>query len=475
MRAIIKATGFSEEIVPLVNYRPTPLLNISDKPILFYIIEFLARHGIKQCDIFLCHLPKMIEDVVGSGERWGLKIDYYLVRSKDHLFNLLTPLSRGWKDDKILVGRGDMLPHFAGNLDLETLALYFMEDKTWSGWGVIPCQSLANIPRETSYNELPSYIKVPYKHFDAHPFLSTRSFKELLDSNIKMIGQKPEEHLFPTSAHKVEPGVWISRSVSIHPTANIKPPVFIGEYTQIKENTEIGPHTVIEKHCIIDKGSSVKSSLVCKRSYIGEGIQLDNCIVYRNLLINMDIGTQFEVNDEFIISGIAPFTFHQTLIYVFARLASLFLLIMLSPFLLLLWAFCRFKDKKVLQLPSSLLPYRWKTFNWYVLERRDGKQLNPFLYYLRSLPNLWNIFRGYAHFVGLMPRTPEQVSELPPDWRKLYLQSKVGIFTLPDVEHGKNPTADELYATETYYASSMNPYHDLKIMLKSLFTNTFKG
>lgn len=475
MRAVIKATGFSEEMMPLVNYRPTPLLNISDKPILFYIIEFLVRHGVKQCDIFLCHLPKMIEDVVGNGERWGLKIDYYLVRSKDHLFNLLTPLSRSWEDDKILVGRGDMLPHFAGNLDLDTLALYFMEDKTWSGWGVIPCTTLANIPRETSYNELPSFIKVPYKHFDAHPFLSTRSFKELLDSNIKMIAQKTEGHLFPTSAHKVEPGVWISRSVTIHPTAKIQPPVFIGENTQIKEHTEIGPHTTIEKHCIIDKGSSVKSSLVCKRSYIGEGIHLDNCIVYRNLLINMDIGTHFEVNDEFIISGIAPFTFHHTLVYIFARMSALFLLVLLSPFILLLWAFCRFKERKVVQLPASLVPYRWKTFSWYLLERRDGKPLNPFLNYLRGLPNLWNIFRGYSHFVGLTPRTIEQVNELPPDWRKLYLQSKVGIFTLADVEHGKNPSADELYASETYYASSMSPYTDFKIMVKSLFTNTFKG
>lgn len=475
MRAIIKATGFVDSMLPLINYRPTPLLNITDKPILFYILEYLVRHGIKKCEIFLCHLPKMIEDTVGNGERWGLSIEYHLVRSQHHLFNLLTPLSRGWDDDKLLLARGDMLPHFAGDLALDSTALYYMQDKTWSGWGVIPCTSLANIPRETAYFDFPDHLKSHLPHFDAHPFLSTRSYKELLDSNIKMISQNTKEHLMPTTAHKVEPGIWISRSVQIHPTAKIQAPIFIGENTQIRENVEIGPHAVIEKNCIIDKGSAVKSSLICKRSYVGESVHLDNCIVYRNILINMDIDTHVEINDDFILSGIAPFTFHQTIAYAFARIAALFLMVLLSPFIFLLWAFCKFKLKEVVKLPASFTPYRWQTFNWVLLERRDGKPLNAFLHYIRGLPNFWNIVKGNVHFVGLMPRTPDEVNALPPDWRKLYLQSKVGIFTLSDVEHGKKPTDDELYASETYYASSMRPRNDLMIMLKSLFTNTHKG
>ena len=36
---------------PFIRYRPTPLLNVADRPIIFYIIEFLVRHGIIQYDL----------------------------------------------------------------------------------------------------------------------------------------------------------------------------------------------------------------------------------------------------------------------------------------------------------------------------------------------------------------------------------------------------------------------------------------
>lgn len=76
MRAMILAAGRGNRIRPLSDHTPKPLLKIQDRALIEYHLENLARAKIKDVVINLGHLGHKIEEALGEGNRWSLKIHY---------------------------------------------------------------------------------------------------------------------------------------------------------------------------------------------------------------------------------------------------------------------------------------------------------------------------------------------------------------------------------------------------------------
>lgn len=475
MRAVLIATGYHQDMDPLVNYRPTPLLNIADKPIIFHIIEFLARNKIKQCDLILNHFPEMIEEKLGDGKRWGIDITYHLAKDSRLPYAVLAPVAQGWADDFIVLGMGDCLPEIPDahiqHIPKEPL-LFFYPTKKWSGWGVIPAKILGKVSKNTLEQSLPSKIGV-YKKESVKNYLSTQTLNGLQKSNLQFLSKPTPYLLFPSTSRLVEIGTWISRAVSMHPTVKVTPPVFIGENCQLKENVHIGPNTIIENNCIIDSRSTIQNSLICQRSYVGEGLDIKNSIVDRNFLINLSLETKITMRDNFILSELTPIRMKNYPFLFLEKFIAVILLILLSPLYLILLAFFSLKKQKMLHLPALPKKQQWETFEWLSFKMNSRQK---FGHTFQHLPTLWNIVKGDVHFVGVLPRSPRAVTRLAKDRQKLYLQSKVGLITLADLEHGENATVDDHYASEVLYAVQANAWFDLKLVFhwllkkfKSLF------
>lgn len=447
MRAILIATGYHKALEPLVSYRPSPLLNIADKPIIFHIIELLVQKGVKHFDLILHHLPEQIEEILGDGKRWGIEITHHLIKNENQTYALIKTLSKQWKEKSIILGLGDALPKLP-ELKGITSNSFVNQKEQWTGWGVFTKDSLMNFnsdlsPIQTNKNKV-------------LPFISAQSLPALKESNILLMKEKASTHLFPTTAVNVEPGIWISRAVVIEPGAEIISPIFIGENSHIKSNATIGPNTVIENHSIIDSGSSIKNSLVCQNSYIGENLEINQCIIDRNALINLDLNTTIHIKDAFILSETTPPSFYQYLKNFLERAFALLLFFPLSPIYLLMSLLYPQKKKNYVKLPGDNETISLKTF-----ENTT---------YFSHLPLLISIIKGDLHFVGVAPRSKKEVDALFPDWRSLYLSSKIGWITLTEVQHGKTPSVDELYATETYYSAQMSSWNDLKILVQWVYT-----
>jgi lipopolysaccharide/colanic/teichoic acid biosynthesis glycosyltransferase len=86
-------------------------------------------------------------------------------------------------------------------------------------------------------------------------------------------------------------------------------------------------------------------------------------------------------------------------------------------------------------------------------------------FFLRFLPALINIAKGELSFVGVQPRTKGEILNLPHDWQNLYLRTKAGIITEAYVYYGENPTKEELYSAEAFYAVTAGIQHDLKLLI----------
>lgn len=75
-KAMILAAGQGTRVRPLTKDIPKPMIPILGKPVLEYIIEHLARHGIREIMINVAFMHNKIEDYFGNGHRWGVEIGY---------------------------------------------------------------------------------------------------------------------------------------------------------------------------------------------------------------------------------------------------------------------------------------------------------------------------------------------------------------------------------------------------------------
>lgn len=447
MRAILNCTGFSEKLKPLNDYRPTPLMNVAGKPALFYVLDELVRKGIRQVSLVLYHLPRMIEEKVQEGKRWGLSIDYYLVQRDEKPFSIIGgSLAEG---DPIVIGRGDEMPQ------LETLekGLFFYKDGGWSGWGVVEAADVKAL-QFVSYEEFPETLRLPEK--EVEPFIRFSDFNELLETNLRLIAVHSKDHLFPSSARQVEPDVWISRGVVMHPSAVINKPAFIGENVHLEEKAVVGPSTVIENDCFIDKGSIVTNSVVAQNSYVGERLEIDRCYVDRNLLVDLRNQTKIHITDTFILSELnRPYA--DSLLYRVLEKGVAFVLMLL--FYPLEYFFARNSEAgEVVILPAKEGCY--KTLLW-----RQYKGSGA-AHFFRHYPLLKEIVKGHVHFIGSTPRSPKEIEAMPSDWRALYLTSRLGLITLADLDKGE--TEDERYASDAYYAVHRNFLFDVRCFFRWL-------
>jgi len=76
MKAMILAAGRGERMRPLTNTTPKPLLLLRGKPVAVWVIERLARAGIRQMIVNHAHLGAKIEQALGDGRDFGVEIRY---------------------------------------------------------------------------------------------------------------------------------------------------------------------------------------------------------------------------------------------------------------------------------------------------------------------------------------------------------------------------------------------------------------
>jgi MurNAc alpha-1-phosphate uridylyltransferase len=76
MRAMILAAGRGERLRPLTDTCPKPLLPVAGKPLIVRHLERLARAGCAEIVINHAHLGHMIEQALGDGSDWGVRIRY---------------------------------------------------------------------------------------------------------------------------------------------------------------------------------------------------------------------------------------------------------------------------------------------------------------------------------------------------------------------------------------------------------------
>lgn len=460
MRTLLLGTGYHHELEPLVSYRPSLLLHVADKPVIFHVIESVIQLDCKEIHILLNHYPEQIEKRVGTGERWGINIYFHLIKDPNAPFSMIKVISRQWDDNLVLIGQGDRLPGLP-NLQQTEIKMFY-NDEAWSGWGTLSADQLRSLPTDKSFHEIPNLIG-GYAKEAVDTLIDCSNLQGLFEANRNQLNKEEPDLLFPTSAYQVEPGIWISRGAVLEPGAIILPPVFLGADCHISSGATVGPNSIIERSTLVGTRSRVENSLICQHSYIGENLEINSCIVDRNSLANLKHGIVLDIHEQFILSDTTIPPIGHYLFEILERGTALLLLALLFPIYFWLKKSCGTKRFEAVILPASNKKEIWKT-----MPLTSFIPQTPLQKFFKRLPYLWEIALGNLHFIGVSPRSPEQIEEMPLDWKQMYLQSKSGLITLAQLDYGQQADLDEQYASEAFYAAHMSLYFDCKLFLRWL-------
>jgi len=493
MRAIIIATGLNADVSALNEHYPVPMLPLVDRPFIQHVVETLVDRKVTEFDFVLSHLPEKIERFLGDGARWGSRFQFHLARDGARPYNLLKPLVAGANETTgpVLLAHADRLPQLPETMNAaqeQGEGLYCLrtasvspERYEWTGWAWLPPRLIAQLPGGLNEAEFESHLLSALTAgtvIEVPRVLSAQSYESLLSAHAAVLAKE-----FPglmLSASEIEPGIWLSRNVSLPPTAKLIAPVYVGENCRVGVRTELGPNVTVGNNCVLDAHCTAANSVIFPGSYIGEALELEQVIVDKNLLVNARLGAAVPVADDFILGSLSDHHIRMGVSRLLSRLAAVALLGITWPVLLITALYLKLTrpgpvrlKRECVKLPCAANETRWRTFQlWSFQTERESDGAGPppgkrrwSELFLRFLPALINIAKGELSFVGVSPRTKTAVKLLPHDWQVLYLQSKAGIVTEAEVLYGTRPNEDELYSAEAFYSASAGVRHDLKLLL----------
>jgi dTDP-glucose pyrophosphorylase len=107
---VLMAGGLGTRLRPLTEERPKPMLAVGGKPILETILESFAEQGFKRIFLSVNYKAEMVVNHFGTGERWGVQLDYLHESTRLGTAGSLSLLPER-PTAPIIVMNGDLLTH----------------------------------------------------------------------------------------------------------------------------------------------------------------------------------------------------------------------------------------------------------------------------------------------------------------------------------------------------------------------------
>lgn len=76
MKALVLAAGLGTRLHPLTQNTPKALLLVDGRPLIYYSLKLLQKHGVKDVVINLHSLGDLIRKEIGDGRKFGMSIRY---------------------------------------------------------------------------------------------------------------------------------------------------------------------------------------------------------------------------------------------------------------------------------------------------------------------------------------------------------------------------------------------------------------
>lgn len=354
-KGMILAAGQGTRVRPLTRDLPKPMVPILGKPVMEYLIEHLARHGVTEIMVNVAYHHHKIEEYFGDGSRWGVDIGYAYEGVREHGDILPRPKGSaggmrsiqdqsGFFDETTIVLCGDALvdlditaalaEHHAKAAIASVIAMDVPLADVQSYGIVVACQD----GRIASFQEKPQpqdakstlastgiYIFEPevlelvpqgqtydigsqlFPQLVSHQkafFVQNRPFHWIDIGRVSDYWSvlqrvlKGEIAAMPMPGKQVRPGVWAGINTSVDwDRVTIEGPVYIGSSVRIEPGAKIIGPAWIGHGSLIRSGAVITRSVLFEYTRIAAGMHFDEMIVSRHYCVDRHGETTY-VGDE---------------------------------------------------------------------------------------------------------------------------------------------------------------------------------
>ncbi len=294
MKALILAGGEGTRLRPLTLNTPKPIVPVVTIPFLRYQIELLRQHGISEIILSLSYQPQRIEEVLGDGANFGVRLRYVVEPvplGTAGAFKNSEPLL----DTAIVVFNGDILCEL--NLTevirrhrerraVATLVLTRVANP--SAYGLVETGNDGRIDR---FLEKPAAHEITCDTINAGTYILE---PEVLDWIPPCENHSFERGLFPTLLKNGRPmyafisdGYWIDigtpqKYLQVHADIlrrRFSPALSLPTGATNTSDSVVDPSTTIRE------GSQVIASAVGSGSVIGKNVVIENSVVWSRVTI----------------------------------------------------------------------------------------------------------------------------------------------------------------------------------------------
>lgn len=165
MKAIILSGGPGMRLRPLTNTIPKAMVNIGEKPLLWYHIKHLHHHGIDDIHIALSWLPEVIKNYFKDGSKYGVNIKYSVEKeplgTAGALRNHDSAVEDSLKKETFLVVYGDNLTNF----DYTSIIKFHKSKKSFVTVGLYKCTEpwTMGVVETNSDGQITAFVEKPNK------------------------------------------------------------------------------------------------------------------------------------------------------------------------------------------------------------------------------------------------------------------------------------------------------------------------
>lgn len=354
-KGMILAAGQGTRVRPLTKDLPKAMVPILGKPVMEYLVEHMARHGVTQIMVNVAYHHRKIEEYFGDGHRWGVEIGYSFEGALEHGEVVPRPLGSaggmrhiqdfsGFFDETVLVVCGDALidldigaalqEHRSKGAVASVVALDVPRDQV-QNYGVVVADESGRV---RSFQEKPSpdqarstlastgiYFFEPEvlawiprgRAFD----IGSQLFPQLVEQNLPFFVQNRkfnwidigrvtdywsvlQQVLSGEVAHmsmpgrEVRPGVWVGLNTHIDwDQVRIEGPVYIGSSVRLEPGCIIEGPAWLGHGSHLRAGARVTRSVLFEYTRIGAGMHIDEMVVSPHYCVDRTGHTVYRGDD----------------------------------------------------------------------------------------------------------------------------------------------------------------------------------
>jgi len=464
MKAILLADRQSKELQPLTKRTCVALLPIAAKPLIHYTLDSLVETNIREILIILSAHSELVKADLGNGERWGLQFDYFLSRGQEEPAKILGRLGAKLSDSQYLLVRADMLRALSLEDFLQAVreaptSIVATVDKQNAGVSWLRKQTTDQPWLDSNQLQWENLEQpVPVAKEMVGKISRLQSFRAYHQANLEVAaGEFPNLVLPP--GQTIHDQLRVGRR-SLVPARNRG---LVGAYSRVHPQAHLIEKVVLSDEVVVDRDTLLSSTIVLPGTYVGEGVELRNAIVWGNLLIRVDSGAIIQIIDKFLLADLKSESISSQVAGFINRSLGIFV----GLFSLPLWPLAGiaaywqnpqqplrkiklrgnliWRDSMGIARPQEFIAWEWATD--FTL--------------LRHLPKLWAVITGQVRMVGVTPQAPPPIDLQTTDWEQLRNLAPVGLIGPSQLTVPPEAPPEEHLLVEAYYARTRHLGTDL--------------